>query len=40
MQLTFKSKGSVVHVNKSMLSGVINFTADIHSFTSEVAVDL
>ena len=39
MQLTFKSQSSVVHVNMALLSGVINFTVDIHSFTSEVAVD-
>ena len=39
LQLTFKSQSSVVHVNMALLSGVINFTIDIHSFTSEVAVD-
>ena len=39
MQLTLKSQSSAMHVNKSLLSRVINFTIDIHSFTSEVAVD-
>ena len=38
LQLTFESQSSVVHVNKLSLSGD-NFTVDIHSFTSEVAVD-
>ena len=39
LQPTLKSQSSVVHVNKLSLTGVINFTVDIHSFTSEVAVD-
>ena len=35
---TLKSQSSVVHVNKLSLGGD-NFTVDIQSFTSEVAVD-
>ena len=39
LQLTLKSQSSVVHANESLLSGAINFTVDIQSFTSDVAID-